>query len=267
MNEQRIIQFPGTAVYEPPIRKKPEPPKEPEKKVAVIEVMPWEPMPEGYPDYRRFLQRDGLILLSWSVWEEDQDIRVDWIASTGSLRRYSSCRWGPIDERELGNDVMPERRFDIGRDRFDKKPDFIVYAAPPDLTANTRAAFVQKLREVGIKVNFDYEFSIGTQKQERERVVAEKINSYTPIQSYSLADLLNISLEPFEKLVEEFYEDGSIDRWKREKEERKAKQWRGSCRYDRAAIMRSAWAYRKGEGFTMSAALKRAWAEARHIAA
>ncbi|MDR1286535.1 MAG: hypothetical protein LBK08_02905 [Treponema sp.] len=35
------------------------------------------------------------------------------------------------------------------------------------------------------------------------------------------------------------------------------------CRYDRAAIMRSAWQYRKGEGLTMSAALKRTRADAR----
>jgi len=32
-------------------------PEEPKKKAVVIEVMPGEPMPEGYADYRPLLQR------------------------------------------------------------------------------------------------------------------------------------------------------------------------------------------------------------------
>jgi hypothetical protein len=63
-----------------------------------------------------------------------------------------------------------------------------------------------------------------------------------------------------QNFVDELYEDGTIDRWKREKAEG---QGRGPSRYDRGAVMRSAWAYRKGEGLSMSAALKRAWADAR----
>ena len=57
--------------------------------------------------------------------------------------------------------------------------------------------------------------------------------------------------------VDELYENGTIDRWRREKAEPKP------CRYDRAAVMRTAWAYRKGEGLSMSEALKLAWADAR----
>jgi hypothetical protein len=58
-------------------------------------------------------------------------------------------------------------------------------------------------------------------------------------------------------------ESGTIDRWNREKAERKGGKKPCACRYDRAAVMRTAWIYRKGEGLTMSAALKRAWADAR----
>ena len=68
-----------------------------------------------------------------------------------------------------------------------------------------------------------------------------------------------------EDFIDELYENGTVDRWKREKAEWKAGQ--NPCWYDRAAVMRAAWAYRKGEGLTMSAALKRAWADARRIAA
>jgi hypothetical protein len=59
-------------------------------------------------------------------------------------------------------------------------------------------------------------------------------------------------------------ESGTTERWKREKADRKT--CCRPCRYDRAAIMRTAWKYRKGEGLTMSAALKRAWADARRSA-
>ena len=67
----------------------------------------------------------------------------------------------------------------------------------------------------------------------------------------------------FDNFIEELYEDGTIDRWKREEAERKAKRKPSPTMYDRAAIMRSAWAYRKYDGLSMSDALKLAWADAR----
>jgi hypothetical protein len=72
---------------------------------------------------------------------------------------------------------------------------------------------------------------------------------------------MNNFFELLDDFVEDLYADGTVDRWKREKEGRKRPEPRP--RYDRAAVMRSAWKYRKTEGFTMSAALKLAWADAR----
>jgi hypothetical protein len=64
--------------------------------------------------------------------------------------------------------------------------------------------------------------------------------------------------------VEGIYQDGTAARWKAEKEARKQRSKpRRGCRYDRSAIMREAWQYRKGWGLTMSEGLKRAWANAR----
>ena len=69
----------------------------------------------------------------------------------------------------------------------------------------------------------------------------------------------------FQALLDDFIEDlradGTVGRWEQGRAGRKA--GRVPCRYDRAAVMRSAWAYRKGEGLAMSEALKRAWADAR----
>jgi Ni/Co efflux regulator RcnB len=74
-------------------------------------------------------------------------------------------------------------------------------------------------------------------------------------------ELMDGGLSFWEAMAQGLNESGTVDRWNREKAERKA--GRRPCRYDRSAIMRRAWKYRKGEGLTMSAALKRAWADAR----
>jgi hypothetical protein len=57
----------------------------------------------------------------------------------------------------------------------EKTPDFIIYAAPPDLTASTRKAFIAKLKAAGVSVNFDYEFTIGKQNAAMEMAVYDKI--------------------------------------------------------------------------------------------
>jgi len=74
------------------------------------------------------------------------------------------------------------------------------------------------------------------------------------------ADLFQALLDEY---VEGLYEDGTIERWKREDAERKARRQRKPCRYDKAAVMRSAWRHRKAEGLSMSAAMRRAWADAK----
>ena len=60
-------------------------------------------------------------------------------------------------------------------------------------------------------------------------------------------------------IIDELYGGGTIYRRRRDKAEGKVPR----PGYDRSAVMRSGWAYRKGEGLSMSAALRRAWADAR----
>jgi hypothetical protein len=69
-----------------------------------------------------------------------------------------------------------------------------------------------------------------------------------------------------DNFIEETYADGTAARWKAEKEARqqRKKPLRG-YRYDRSAIMKAAWGYRKGRGLSMSESLKRAWAEAKGV--
>jgi hypothetical protein len=76
-------------------------------------------------------------------------------------------------------------------------------------------------------------------------------------------ELMNGGISFLDAFCRGLDESGTAARWKREKAERKAGKKPRASRYDLSAIMRTAWTYRKGEGLTMSAALKRAWADAR----
>jgi len=147
------------------------PPRKEGKKPRVIEAMPWEPMPEGYPDYRPLLQRDGLIISAWAIYEDG--IKVVWASANRGMNKYQA--WVE-DESEIPT-VCPEEKNRVGYHHVysDDTPYYTVYAAPKDLTAGTRAAFIAKLRESGVTVNFDYEFTLGRQKAAKEAAVANRI--------------------------------------------------------------------------------------------
>jgi len=147
----------------------PKPLKPKKEKPVIIEAMPGEPLPGKCPDYRPCLQRDGLILFSWEV--TGDCIRVVWLRSNGPLYKYQAIA---DDEGEIKT-ACPDAKYD--RDRFGhrKEPDFIIYAAPPDLTASTRKAFIAKLKAAGVSVNFDYEFTLGKQKEAMELALYDKI--------------------------------------------------------------------------------------------
>jgi len=171
-DEDEVIPEPKEKPQEPAAPK----PEEPKKKAAVFEVMPDEPMPEGYPDYRPLLQRDGLILWAWEIY--DDRTRIIWLLSNRTMRKYETTINDEIDN-ELLSTVCPEEKYGI-YDRWGRNsiPDYIFYTAPPELSVNTRTAFIKRLKTVGVSSNFDYEYSLGRQRQEEEKAVADKINNY-----------------------------------------------------------------------------------------
>jgi hypothetical protein len=144
----------------------------PEKiKPVIVEALPWQELPEGYTDYRPLLQRDGLILFAWEIWEDM--IKVVWLASNGNMRKYQA--WAD-NEKELET-IRPERKYDYGRYSYSEKgPDFIIYAAPAGLTVNTRDAFIAKLQSIGVSVNFNYSYSISRQKAEMEGAILNRLS-------------------------------------------------------------------------------------------
>ena len=136
----------------------------PEKKIVTIEVMPGEPLQEGYADYRLLLQRDGLILLAWALW--DDKIKVVW-CSSGRKRIYKYHSW--VDSEAELSTICPERRYRKGcYHKTNGNPDYIVYAAPPDLSSNTIDAFIAKLQEAGVTVDFNFKFTLGEQKKQEK---------------------------------------------------------------------------------------------------
>jgi hypothetical protein len=158
-----IIMFP-----EPDQPKSPEQPKElemPKKEAVILTALPGDPMPEGYPDYRPILQRNGLFLYSWAVWKEKGLIVVNWLRSTGKMRKVAT---GYCKEVDLPA-VTPSRIGDVCRGaawpwREDEDPDYAVFAAPRLIRHNDRAAFLAKLRNTGATVNLDYIFTLQKQK-------------------------------------------------------------------------------------------------------
>ena len=87
----------------------------PRKEPIIITVMPDQPFPVRHEDLRPFLQRDGLILMSWARWEDWegdgsllQRYVVNWLASSGKYHHYAS---GPVERKSI-SEVFPSRRGD-----------------------------------------------------------------------------------------------------------------------------------------------------------
>ena len=179
LNLSNIVRFPqpdiANSAGKPPVTQETAAykPIEPEKeKPVVIEALPWEPLPEGYPDYRPLLQRDGLFLWFWARYN-DKTIRIVWMRSSGNMRKYQ-CWAGEGDDLST---VFPEEKYSGEHGGRGQDPDYIVHTAPVGLTADTKAAFMAKLRESGVSVNFDYEFTLGKQRAAREAALLDRIEN------------------------------------------------------------------------------------------
>jgi hypothetical protein len=171
------------------------PPPRRQKEPIVISVMPDETFPTGHRDLRPLLQRDGLILLSWAIWEDwyndESFLRcyiVTWVTSQGKARHYAT---NAVEEREL-EAAVPERRGDrlfyrgahssIGgydlRSYSDKAiADYLYFAAPFDLDKETIPGFIRVLKALGSTVDFDHVFSLGAAKKSLAREYLDKLAS------------------------------------------------------------------------------------------
>jgi len=155
------------------------------KKAKIIPALPGDVIPPEYKDLRSFLQRDGLILLSWAMWENHDGYRlsykVNWMASCGKASHFSSPLLYDVPDENIKN-IMPEGRGDphwyegvIGQSWIEAIADVVFLAAPWDLNFRIRPYFVQLLKDAGVTVDFDYKFSLGKAREIKFRQEQEKI--------------------------------------------------------------------------------------------
>jgi hypothetical protein len=193
----KIIQFKlaaldasGNVGFETPVKRDNPPPRR-QKEPLVISVMPEQAFPTGHRDLRPLFQRDGLILLSWAIWEDwygdETFLRryiVTWASSQGKARHYATKA---AEERDLPA-VLPERKgdtlfyrgaygshYDI-HDYSDKKiADYLYFAAPFDLTRKTTPGFIRVLKALGSTVDFDHVFKFSTVKKSQAQEYLDKL--------------------------------------------------------------------------------------------
>jgi len=143
-----------------------------------IDGGPGKSLPDGCPDYRPLLQRDGLILLGWEErpTRRGPRWRVYWVTSTGTRRCYASR---DVEEKDLS-----EARPDFRSQGFGENPEglsipvCIVHTAPellrgrdPDL----RKEHIRELLALGVPVNFDYRYLLGVER--RKAILRRRIQN------------------------------------------------------------------------------------------
>jgi hypothetical protein len=160
--------------------------KPPRKIAKIISALPGETIPPEFIDLRPHMQRDGLILLTWATWIEDglQNYKIHWVKSCGRLRKYSDTWFIQDDINKMFKEAMPDRIADIyyrkgligNYWRIDRTVDY-VFICSPELTALTRLLFIDKLKQSGVNVDFNFDFSLGKAKELEFKKQVEAIQS------------------------------------------------------------------------------------------
>jgi hypothetical protein len=184
----------GYAGYKTLVKQKPAEAAKPPKEPIIISVMPGEPFPIGHKDFRPLLQQDGLILLSWALWEDwegdgslIQRYIVTWVVSARGKHQHYATHAIPGKELEKAG---PARRADglFYKGRFGNYlaasgnhipdrivADYLYLAAPFDLNGKTIPAYIQVLKAQGSTVDFDYEFTLGKTLKSNAQAYLEKL--------------------------------------------------------------------------------------------
>ena len=141
-----------------------------------ILALPGKPLPQSIPDYRPFLQRDGLILLAWDMrmTEMGERFTAYWITSKGVSRFYASK---PLSSDDFAF-ARPDRKSYAAEDGIEfygqPYPDYLVHIAPELMKSNPwhgdlRQIHIEKLKLLGSDVDFDYKYLLKTEKNRNLR--------------------------------------------------------------------------------------------------
>ena len=133
---------------------------------------PGSALPAGITDYRRLLQRDGLILLAWDkrMTEKGARFTAYWVASAGTPRFYAS----KLLSSEDFPSARPDRKSYAAEDGIEfygqEAPVYIVHVAPELMKSNPlhgelRADHISILKHEGIEVDFNYKYLLKNEKK------------------------------------------------------------------------------------------------------
>jgi len=137
-----------------------------------LPAMPGKPLPDGFADYRPFLQRNGLILLSWDkrITEMGERYAAYWVTSAGVPRFYASKYLSPEDFPA----ARPDHKSYAAEDGIEfygqEAPVYVVHVAPELMMNNPRhrelrLSHVQILKDQGSTVDFNYKYLLKTEKK------------------------------------------------------------------------------------------------------
>ena len=153
---------------------------QPKKEPIVLSVMPEQSFPIGHEDLRPLLQRDGLILMSWGIFQdregkEPHRYLVHWVTSQGKHYHYASDRV----VKDMLSEALPQRMGDryfyrgihsrwdtwVRCYHADEVADYEYLVAPFDLCKKTIPGFILVLKRFGSTVDFDCVFSLAKSRE------------------------------------------------------------------------------------------------------
>ena len=157
-----IILFPS-AIEEPYRRKRFRP--------SPFLAIPGKSLPPGILDYRSYLQRNGLVLLSWDkrMTERGELYTAYWVTSVGTPRFYASR---PLSVKDFSS-ACPDHKSYAAEDGIEfygqEAPDYMVHVAPELMMSNPRhgelrQVHIKTLKNQGSKVDFDYKYLLTAEK-------------------------------------------------------------------------------------------------------
>ena len=134
------------------------------------------PLPDGFPDLRPMLRRDGLILLSWKrlkpKYIDGAVYEVFWMARS-SRRRVYGAKLKPEDDISQAMPTEISRwvhAYAGDRCRWNDPTEVIywVYVAPEELVLNgpdPRPEYIKGLETMGIDIGSDVNFTLAEQQR------------------------------------------------------------------------------------------------------
>ena len=166
-----IILFPGTH-QSPPSNTEFGNFKDKQSPVEPVLAYPGTPFPSHLTDFRPYLQRDGLILLSWDKrFTEKGDLYTAYWVTSMDVPRFYASKMLPFKDFST---ARPDHKSYAAEDGIEfygqKAPDLIVHVAPDLMKSNPRhrdyrAAYIEILTDLGSKVNFNHKYLLKTDKK------------------------------------------------------------------------------------------------------